>query len=136
MGGKAHKGYGSHSPQQSKIEVNTMEIEELRKEYTQMITDLKKLKGIPQKFRQLCGPEGVGQLEGYTTYDLITIIETGWKNTRIHCTANNAGVVCRVTINKHHYLHRLLFRALMQAVLGEWGTHNQLAIDGRFKKWS
>lgn len=108
---------------------------EIRKEYTQMTTDLKKLKGIPQKFRQVCCPEGCGVLVGFSTYDLINIVEAGWKKTVIHCTADISGVICRVTVNGHHYRHRLLYKALMMAVLGEWGTHNQVAIDKRFKKW-
>lgn len=135
MGSKAHKGYGSHSPQQSKIEANKMEIEALRKEYTQMITDMKKLKGIPQKFRQLCGPEGVGQLVGYSAYDLITMIETGWKKTVFHYAVSGSSLLYRVTINGHHYRDRVFYKALCRAVIGEWDTVNQIAVERRFKKW-
>lgn len=112
-----------------------MEIEALRKEYTQMTTDLKKLKGIPQKFRLLYGPEGVGQLVGYSTYDLITMIEAGWKKTVLHYAVSGNSLIYRVTINGHHYRDRVFYKALCRAVMGEWGTVNQVAIERRFKKF-
>lgn len=99
-----------------------------------MITNLKKLKGIPQKFRLLCGPDGVGQLEGYTTYDLITIIEAGWEGSVLHYTVSGDSLIYRVTINGHHYQNRVFYKALCRAIIGEWGTVNQAAVEDRFKK--
>ena len=111
-----------------------MKTKALRKEYTRMITNLQKLKGIPQKFRLLCGPEGVGELEGYTIYDLITIIEAGWEQPVIHYAVSGDSLIYRVTINGHHYRSRVFYKALCRAIIGEWGTVNQAAVEDRFKK--